>query len=1004
MSMQSPNMRISHSPRLHAGRQSGIGLVQVMLVLLLVAATLGAGAILLQSKKAPSQALTQEQDLRWADEAIVAFAAAHSRLPCPAQLPNQDEDCSTGHNKGWLPWRSLSGASGNGPQVGPMAYMVYRGDTGNQLDLADVGNAYQPAGLDGENREIVVATDDKGEPTETREMGSINGLDLCRTLALATDATPSATLANVQARSGLPVNVAYGIAAAGPQAGTTGRLDDSNANTAAKALEAPWREWDSGYDDRVRIRTFDTVGQMLGCRMQSDHTAAAASAPAPFAMAAVTDSLPTYDVSLASMDMLAAAVTMHDTLAALQDNNVGNTNASVVAAGFAQAVAIAAVVLSAGQITDAISTMVTEAVDLVRAIATCIASLGATCWEVPIKATGLAVATVGGVVAQAVALGVKIGALVPTAEALAMTIDARDRAKKAAEEKPADLESTIKQMACDLYGNDPPTNYPDDEKHKDYKPYPYSDNPCIKLDKDGKQIPNSEKVKVDADGYPIPKRDADGKPMFSPDGVPLYESEPVFDNNPPGLDDKRDLAKTQWDALAEHSTLLFVNRITPWDDQHIKDRISPYSYDLDQSGRRYRKEVIDVFCDDVGANNGEYDLQNGNCVKVGSHQVNNPDGSISTVKNGSYDRREEKRYEFDWDKAVVEAIDKRKFAEKWVEANRRVEEAKKEAEEQQKRWDQWFVGKDGAKAIFTGMVEEKKADCAKDQTDKVNKQKCDNAEEAVTYIDTCKRHDIDPDDPGKKIIVEDTNLNATCRNRMQEKLTATKAKEQAALAQMTDQATKYSTAPAPRMAYPSGWFHHAIEIIKDGDGNPIDYKWLDSRNDDRNKEPYSWACQVDGKDAICWGERWVPYYAPEPYTGSVAPLLVTGNMEIYNKDLCRFFNGTWWNMGWGDAYKHGIYCQRYPYSRGYDDWKRAQEATELARIAYEGEDLDGDGKGDGGLKKEFDNLEAQYQALLGTDLAEPGGKNASPVSFGAETVLERADARGSVGPQPVTMP
>lgn len=994
MSMQSPNMHIPRHSRIHAGRQSGIGLVQVMLVLLLVAATLGAGAILLQSKKAPSQALTQEQDLRWADEAIVAFAAAHSRLPCPATLPNQPENCSTGHDKGWLPWRSLVGASGNGPQVGPMAYMVYRGDTGNQLDLAAIGNAYQPAGLDGKNREIVVATDDKGEPTETREMGSINGLDLCRTLALATDATPSATLANVQARSGLPVNVAYGIAAAGPQVGTTGRLDDNNANTAAKGLEAPWREWDSGYDDRVRIRTFDTVGQMLGCRMQSDHTAAAASAPVPFAMAAVTDSLPTYDVSLASMDMLAAAVTMHDTLAALQDNNVGNTNASVVAAGFAQAVAIAAVVLSAGQITDAISTMVTEAVDLVRAIATCIASLGATCWEVPIKATGLAVATVGGVVAQAVALGIKIGALVPTAEALAMTIDARDRAKKAAEEKPADLKSTIKQMACDLYGNDPPENLPDAD-HPDYKPYPYSDNPCIKLDKDGKQIPNSEKVKVDADGYPIPKRDANGKPMFSPDGVPLYESEPVFDNNPPGLDDKRDLAKAQWDALAEHSTLLFTNRISPWSGEpadapkstEIWKRISPYSDDLDQSGRRYRKEV----CDYLGPNKGEY---NSNCDFVGSDEVTASDGTKSTVMKGAYSKP---RYVFDSDKAVAEAIAKRKFAEQWVVANRRVEEAKKESEEQQKRWDQWFVGKDGAKAIFTGMVEEKNADCAKDQTDKVNKQKCDNAKEAVTYIDTCKRHDIDPDDPGKKISVEDTNLNATCRDRMQEKLAATRAKEQAALAQMTDQATKYSTAPAPRMRYPDGWFHHAIEIIKDADGNPTDYKWLDSRNDDRNKESYSWACQVDGKDAICWGERWVPYYAPEPYTGSVAPLLLTSGLELADKKTCEFFNGTWIG-GWGNANKRGIYCQRYPYSRGYDDWMRAQEATELARIAYEGED------GKGGLKKEFDNLEAQYQALLGTDLAEPGGKNASPVSFGAETVLERADARGSVGPQPVTMP
>ncbi|WP_162404812.1 hypothetical protein [Pseudoxanthomonas jiangsuensis] len=970
MSTQQPPARPLRRARACPPRQSGIGLVQVMLILLLVAATLGAAAVLLQSRTEPTQAVTQEQSLRWADEAITAFAAANSRLPCPAQVANGYEDCDPDHARGWLPWRSLVGATGNGPQVGPMAYMVYRGDADNHLDLAATGNAYQPAGLDGNSREIVVTKGTGTDPDVTREFAAINGLDLCRTLALAIDASPDADLSSVQARTGLPVNVAYGIAAAGPRAGSASRLDDGNATG---NLEAPWREWSSGYDDRVRIRSFDAVGQMLGCRQLAIGTGntSAAAAAAPFAAAAASTVAGTsgYDVSLAAMDMLAAAVTMHDTLASLQENNVGNTNASVTAAAFAQAVSIAAIVLAAGQVTDAVSTMVTAATSLVRAVATCIASLGATCAEVPLKATALGL-SIGSVATNAVALGLKAGALIPTAMALAETIDARDRAAKAAEEKPADLKSAIDEMACKLYGIDPP----------DLGYNPCKNESKVKIGSDGLPV-----KKLDAQGYPIPKRDADGRQLFDTNGVPLYEYEYEADSDPPGLDDKRDDAKAQWEALQHHSALLLDNRITPWDNDHIKDRIQPDSYNLDQSGGRYRKEVIDVFCDNVGANNGEYDLQSGSCVHVGSSEVTSPDGTKSTVKNGAYDRREEKRYEFDWDKAIAEAIVKRTLAEQWAKGSLRVGEIDREIEELQDNWDQWFVGTSQVEAILTGMKKERDEHCALPQGDQINKQKCDNAKEGVTYVETCIRSDGIDQATGNKIMVEDTRPEASCKPRMAEKLAATKAEKQASVDARDGAATAYGSAPAPIMRYPSAWFHQAIEIIEDADGNPIRYDWLTSTR----KEPYLyWNAALD-PPAYENRERTLPYYAPEPYNGFGAPpLLVTSSLEIYNKELCQFFNGTW-NLGWGDAYRHGIYCQRYPYSRAYEDWIRAQEATDAAKKTYDD------------LRREFDNLEREYNALRNTALAGPDGAVTSPVSFGAEAALERADARGSVGPRPV---
>ena len=60
--------------------QSGFGLLQVMLILLLVGSALAAGAVLWQSKRAPAQAVAQEQALRWADEAIAATSSTTARL------------------------------------------------------------------------------------------------------------------------------------------------------------------------------------------------------------------------------------------------------------------------------------------------------------------------------------------------------------------------------------------------------------------------------------------------------------------------------------------------------------------------------------------------------------------------------------------------------------------------------------------------------------------------------------------------------------------------------------------------------------------------------------------------------------------------------------------------------------------------------------------------------------------------------------------------------------
>lgn len=965
MSMQSTRQRTSrHRSTPRACRQSGIGLVQAMLVLLLVGTALGVGALMLQASRAPQQALGQEATLRWADEAITAFAAANSRLPCPARTPYGDEDCSAGFAKGWLPQRTLVGASGSGIPVGPVAYMVYRGDAAANGDLTDAsGNAYQPAGLDGQPRQIDVDDDNDGTAESTRAFAAINGLDLCRMLGRASDAALDTTLARVDNPNAVPVNVAYGIAAAGPQGGNGARLDGGNAGGGA-SMEAPSRAWDSGYDDRVRIRTFDAVGQSLGCRLLGGGSIAAApaAAVAPFAAATTSPAdLSAYNVSLASMDVLAAAVTFHDTLLTLQENNVGNTEASTLDASFSQAVAISSVVLSVGQLSDATSSMITNVASLTRAVATCIASLGATCWEVPLKVTAVSL-SIGSIVANAAALGINVAALPPTAIALADTVAARDHARVAAQPQAADLQSAIDELACTLYGIDPPE---------------LDHNPCgtentVKLDADGNPV-----RKLDEWGAPIQKRDpVTGKLLFDTNGNPLYEYVYETDANPEGLDDKVEGARAEWSELVRQTDLLDVHRISPWDDSHIRERIQPQSGDLDQSGRRYRKEVIDVFCDSVGANNGEYDKVGSDCVHVGSSQVVAPDGSTSTVKNGAYERREEKRYEFNWDKAIAEAIAKRGWAEKWVVADRRLGEIDREVEQLQDNWDQWFTDSD---AIFDRMKAERDTDCAKNQSDPLNQQKCDSANAGVKYIETCWRTETDVT-TGVKREVQDTDPLANCKPRMQERIAATQAERNQASTDRNSAASQYNNAPSPLMTYPGGWFYHAIE---DAEGDPVLYEWKDSSQ----YETY-WIWNPDTKTDDEYRRR-LPFYAPEPYgaPGGNPPLLVTSDLELMPKSVCQYFNN--WNViGWGDTYRYGLYCQRYPYNRAYRDWILSKETSDKARTNYDN------------LSVQFTNLKSEYEALLATQLDPTGGGSGAVIGFGAESALERADALGSVGAQP----
>lgn len=1102
--------------------QAGFGLLQVMLVLLLVGAALAAGAVLLQAKRAPQQAITQEQTLRWADEAIAAFASTHARLPCPAQTLDGEEaldstgNCVPGNAKGWLPTRTLLGASGNGMPVGPVAYMVYRGDAAAHLDLTAPGNAYQPPLIDGTNREIISLDKDRKE-TGRRPFSAINGLDLCRSLELAQVAGTNHADTTRAGVHGVPWNVAYGIAAAGPLAGQS-RLDDDNTGTVAQ-MESPWREWDSGYDDRVRVRSFDAAAQMLGCRLLaelSSATAIAGASTAPFSVAqlsATPGGNEPYNVSLAGMDVLAAAVTLHDALALLQQNNIDATESAVQSAAKAQISLIFKLVTTAVSLSDQITTLVTSTVSLTRSIATCIASLGTMCWEVPLK-TAAVVTSIVGLGTKGVTLAAKAASLPFVALALDATVKARDLARKGQSGKiPQNLDEARAELECTLYARNC------DESTSKEVVYKRDDN-----------------------GNPIQKKDPAGNLLYDEHGNPVFEVESETVVPRIGLDKQTENAKKEWDLLQYQVDMLERYRLAPWgvaaqeakdsnnqpvldinglptyklveipslgeDGQYrsqVQQRIHPQrtcGIGVNSTNwqacnpQRYRKQVDEWVCKPAGGNGGLYDA---NCNHVGTRIEKDSDGNDVTVNAGTHDRVLESHYEFNWDVATNEAIALRKKAEEWVDLNKREQELKKEIKQFEDNIDTWFKGGDSILAKMLKQMDDAQhcggrgrgnpADPnANLPSGDMQRQQCINARSAVRYIETCEKpvtvakcefigngkgrysdssckissgtpKNYGWQETNTGVYERDKNELATCKPNMEGRLAKLQAEHDGLAASRDAAKSAYNSLPKPWLAYPGptsasllpysadsgyNWFEWAIEITKDANDVPTKYDWVRSSFIERYlvdedcsywENQKIWVAEDTSTSPVTpgyWRDNWVkisktckvektrslPWYAPENYKdlSATAPLLVTERgtrtfldnrdleiNEIMSEKVCEYFTGRRWRSsgwwwpgdntlnGWDkDTQKFGVYCQRYPYSRAFEDWRRAKLGAENARKNYQD------------TKAQFEKLKEELENM--NDDGGSGGGPTTQMSFGAEATLEHADSRGSTGPQAPVLP
>jgi len=226
-------------------RVAGFGLVETLLFVFIVGATLIAGYMWLSATKEVERVQTQITVLQQANRAIEGFATANFRLPCPASVPGGFEDCAGGRQKGYVPAKTLGlDGAAEGADLARMGYMVNRGTAS---DLAAASNTFEPRKWNG----------------ALHAFNQTSTADYCRNLLLANGNASGAAVIN----GGVAQPVAYAIAHPGAvdANGDGDMFDGFNGGTAAQ-MESPDRKPARGqYDDQVLARTAGDLAVNSNC-------------------------------------------------------------------------------------------------------------------------------------------------------------------------------------------------------------------------------------------------------------------------------------------------------------------------------------------------------------------------------------------------------------------------------------------------------------------------------------------------------------------------------------------------------------------------------------------------------------------------------------------------------------------------------------------------------------------------------------------------------------------
>ena len=251
------------------GGQRGSSLIELAVVMVVVGG-LAITAAVLSRNATRATAASADRDLREiAERAVIGYAHANYRLPCPSANQGGLEDCATGQ-VGLFPWRTVGVPH---LAAGMLRYGVYRNPSAASpwldMDLAVSLHRLRPLFVEGAPPVL---------PNIALRAGTapVSLVDFCLAVTRASNTTP--VTAEVLAVStpdagvaGTTVRrpVAFVIAASGPSdADGDGNIFDglnATASSAAPTFESANRAQSRTYDDQITAVSFNTLFGQLDC-------------------------------------------------------------------------------------------------------------------------------------------------------------------------------------------------------------------------------------------------------------------------------------------------------------------------------------------------------------------------------------------------------------------------------------------------------------------------------------------------------------------------------------------------------------------------------------------------------------------------------------------------------------------------------------------------------------------------------------------------------------------
>ncbi len=256
-------MRKDHRPA--SFRQGGFTLVELGVSLVLLG-LLALAFVAYWRTSAQERATVADRDLLAVTErAVVGFAHAGFRLPCPASDSAGNEDCTGGRQTGFLPWRTLGVADA---RAGTLLYGAYRAPNTGQpwidMDLAQAMDRLRPSFTVGPPPMLPAAP-------LALSPANANLLDFCYALTLASNVPANAAALGVVDANAAAARraVAFTVAAPGLlDADGDGNPFDglqASASSASPTFDAANRPVSGSYDDRVLAVPFNALFAQLQC-------------------------------------------------------------------------------------------------------------------------------------------------------------------------------------------------------------------------------------------------------------------------------------------------------------------------------------------------------------------------------------------------------------------------------------------------------------------------------------------------------------------------------------------------------------------------------------------------------------------------------------------------------------------------------------------------------------------------------------------------------------------